>query len=53
MPRYDPRWLNTQFDNRARVANHAQYFERWARDSEIARARTPRRGSPSATRATP
>ncbi len=43
MPRYEPQWLNAQFDNRARVANHAQYFERWSRDSEIARSRTSRR----------
>jgi arylformamidase len=43
MPRYDPKWLNAQFDNRARVADHALFFERWARDSEIARERHARR----------
>lgn len=43
MTRLDPAWLDVQYDNRARVAGHAQIFERWARDSAIARERSSRR----------
>ena len=43
MPRYDPKWLNVQYDNRARVPDHGRIFERWARDSAIARERSSRR----------
>lgn len=43
MPRFDPIWLDAQYDNRARVPSYAQFFARWARDSEIARERTSRR----------
>ena len=43
MPRYDPKWLNVQYDNRARVPDHGRIFERWSRDSEIARERFSRR----------
>ena len=27
----DPQWLEDQYNNRARVPEHAQHFERWAR----------------------
>ena len=30
-------WLNAQYNNRARVANYAEYLEQWARDSQAAR----------------
>jgi arylformamidase len=30
-------WLNAQYNNRARVPDHADYFARWARDSQQAR----------------
>ncbi len=30
-------WLNAQYNNRARVADHAAYFAQWDRDSQIAR----------------
>lgn len=43
MPRYDPKWLNVQYDNRARVPDHGRIFERWSRDSAIARERSSRR----------
>jgi arylformamidase len=43
MPRLDPNWLNAQYDNRARVSDHARFFERWSRESEIARERMSRR----------
>ena len=33
----DPAWLYAQYNNRALVPDHAQYFERWARDSKAAR----------------
>lgn len=43
MPRYDPKWLNVQYDNRARVPDHGRIFERWSHDSAIARERSSRR----------
>jgi arylformamidase len=30
-------WLNAQYNNRARVADHADYFAQWARESQQAR----------------
>ena len=30
-------WLNAQYNNRARVPDHAEYFAQWARDSQQAR----------------
>lgn len=30
-------WLNAQYNNRARVADHADYLAQWARDSQHAR----------------
>lgn len=35
--RPDPAWLDRQYNNRALVPEHAQHFERWARDSKAAR----------------
>lgn len=37
-PRLDPAWLTTQYDNRARVPDHARIFERWDEASALARA---------------
>ncbi len=34
----DPAWLNSQYDNRALVPAHAMHLQRWARDSQAARA---------------
>ena len=36
--RPDPAWLDSQYNNRALVPEHASHFERWARDSAAARA---------------
>jgi arylformamidase len=33
----DPEWLQTQYDNRARVPDHPAVFERWAAASALAR----------------
>jgi arylformamidase len=35
--RYDAAWLDREYNNRARVPDHATHFERWARDSAQAR----------------
>ena len=43
MARLDPAWLDAQYNNRARIPEHPQTFERWNRDSVIARERTSRR----------
>ncbi|MBL8387702.1 MAG: alpha/beta hydrolase [Hydrogenophaga sp.] len=37
----DPAWLDAQYNNRALVPDHGRYFERWARDSAVARERLP------------
>lgn len=37
MQRTDPAWLNEQYNNRARVPEHPEIFERWARASVMAR----------------
>ncbi|MBL0419609.1 alpha/beta hydrolase fold domain-containing protein [Ramlibacter sp. AW1] len=29
----DPQWLDSQYDNRARVPDHGEYFSRWAAES--------------------
>jgi len=34
---HDGQWLDRMYNNRALVPDHAQYFERWKRDSEAAR----------------
>jgi len=43
MPRFDPAWLDVQYNNRARVPEHPQIFARWERASEFARANSSRR----------
>ena len=35
--RHDPAWLEAQYNNRARVADHAQVIARWARASALVR----------------
>lgn len=37
MTRFEPAWLDVQYNNRARIPEHAQIFERWARASAHAR----------------
>ena len=37
MSRFDPAWLDVQYNNRARIPEHPQIFERWARASAHAR----------------
>ena len=36
----DPVWLESQYNNRARIADHAQIFEHWACASSLARAQS-------------
>ena len=43
MPRLDPAWLDAQYNNRARIPDHQHLFDRWSRDSAIARDRSSRR----------
>jgi arylformamidase len=40
MNRFDPAWLDVQYNNRARIPEHAQIFERWAKASAHARENT-------------
>lgn len=40
MTRLDPAWLDTQYNNRARVADAARILERWANASALARAQS-------------
>jgi arylformamidase len=37
MTRLDPAWLDAQYNNRARIADHVQIFERWSNASALAR----------------
>lgn len=37
----DAQWLEQMYNNRARVPEYAQHFERWARESERARRELP------------
>lgn len=39
-PKPDPAWLDAQYNNRARVADSADIFQRWQRDSALARERS-------------
>jgi arylformamidase len=39
--RSDPAWLEAQYNNRARVPDHARHFGRWADASGLARATGP------------
>jgi arylformamidase len=43
MTRYDPVWLEAQYNNRARIPEHPQIFERWAQASQMARDGLSRR----------
>ena len=36
----DPAWLDAQYNNRARIPEHAQIFERWASASALVRQKT-------------
>jgi arylformamidase len=36
--RFDPAWLDAQYNNRARVADHAQVLSSWAQASALARS---------------
>ncbi len=36
--RFDPAWLEAQYNNRARVPDHVRHFERWDAASKLARA---------------
>jgi arylformamidase len=38
-----PEWLDAQYNNRARVPDHARIFERWAAASALTRERSSRR----------
>ncbi len=40
-PRHDPAWLEAQYNNRARVADHAEVLSRWAQASALARRDSP------------
>ncbi|MBL8341651.1 MAG: alpha/beta hydrolase [Rubrivivax sp.] len=39
-PRNDPAWLDAQYNNRALVADHADYLRRWAEASALVRAQS-------------
>ncbi|MBC7438111.1 MAG: alpha/beta hydrolase [Bdellovibrionales bacterium] len=41
MAQYDSAWLETMYNNRARVPEHAEHFKRWAADSAVARESQP------------
>jgi arylformamidase len=43
MAQYDPTWLEAQYNNRARVAEHPQILARWAEASALSRERSSRR----------
>lgn len=38
---HDPAWLEQQYNNRARVPDHATHFEKWARASDLVRRSAP------------
>jgi arylformamidase len=40
MNRPEPAWLDVQYNNRARIPEHAQIFERWAAASVLAREKS-------------
>ncbi|MDP1901738.1 MAG: alpha/beta hydrolase [Rubrivivax sp.] len=40
-PRFDPVWLEAQYNNRARVADHARVLARWAEASAFVRSQSP------------
>jgi len=41
MSRYDPAWLDAQYDNRARVTDHPRHLARWAEASALTRSSAP------------
>src|SRR5262245_12922912 len=41
MSQNDPAWLDVQYNNRARIAEHPQIFARWAESAALARERLP------------
>jgi len=43
MAQYDPAWLDAQYNNRARVAEHPRILARWAEASALSRDRMSRR----------
>jgi arylformamidase len=43
MSRIDPAWLDLQYNNRARIPEHPQIFERWSKASALAREQGSRR----------
>lgn len=43
MAAYDPAWLDAQYNNRARVAEHPQIVARWAEASALSREKASRR----------
>jgi arylformamidase len=43
MVQNDAAWLDAQYNNRARVPDHAQIFKRWSESSALARERLPGR----------
>ena len=40
MSTLDPAWLDFQYNNRARIPEHAEIFERWDRASTLAREKS-------------
>ena len=40
MTGFDPAWLDTQYNNRARIPEHAEIFARWDRASALAREKS-------------
>ncbi len=43
MARLDPDWLGRQYDNRARIPEHPEIFDRWAQASALSRESLSRR----------
>jgi arylformamidase len=43
MDRLDPAWLDRQYNNRARIPEHPEIFERWEQASALAREKLSRR----------
>lgn len=40
MTTFDPTWLDQQYNNRARISDHTEIFERWERASLLAREKS-------------
>lgn len=41
MSGFDPQWLDAQYNNRARIPDHADIFTRWREASSLTRERSP------------